>query len=368
MRVTANYWGVQGWEVTATGSNGSCFLAAPQSSSTIHHIIFANNIANGCTSNGFNSLNVGSASVDYIVIVGNIAYNAASGTGECFSGISIYQPQNSDTATGTHIYVAGNFSYANTDGNPCAGVTPTDGEGLIFDTFDGSQGGLSQYTQQAVAYNNIFVGNGGRGLYVVNNKAGSVHAPIYFEYNTIWGNNADTNQNATWCGEITIASGFNTTEKNNLAMTKTTTGCGSNPLYAYFVGGGNGTNTIDSNWGYAANGNNDGTNSSSGFSYGSHNTFGTNPNLANPVEPGAPNCGGATSVPNCMATVIADFTPTTAAAKAYGYQPPSVSQSSDPLFPQWVCNVNLPTGLITMGCLSSSSLPAPPTNINVSVQ
>src|ERR1700691_1220698 len=130
MRVTANYWGVQGWEVTATGSNGSCFLAAPQSSSTIHHIIFANNIANGCTSNGFNNLNVGSASVDYIVIIGNIAYNAASGTGECFSGISIYQPQNSDTAAGTHIYVASNFSFRNMEPSSCAGGQPTDDEGI----------------------------------------------------------------------------------------------------------------------------------------------------------------------------------------------------------------------------------------------
>ena len=55
-------------------------------------------------------------------------------------------------------------------------------------------------------------------------------------------------------------------------------------------------------------------------------------------------------------------------ASAYGYQVPSTDTVSDPLFPQWLCNVNLPSGLVTMGCASSSSLPAPPTNINVTVQ
>jgi hypothetical protein len=69
-----------------------------------------------------------------------------------------------------------------------------------------------------------------------------------------------------------------------------------------------------------------------------------------------------------MATVIANFTPTAAAAKAYGYQTPSTSSTSDPLFPQWLCNVNLPAGLITMGCVSSSSQPAPVTITNVVVK
>jgi hypothetical protein len=51
-----------------------------------------------------------------------------------------------------------------------------------------------------------------------------------------------------------------------------------------------------------------------------------------------------------MSTVIANFTPTNAAAMAYGYQVPSSTPVYDPLFPQWLCNVNLPSGLVTMGC------------------
>jgi hypothetical protein len=51
-----------------------------------------------------------------------------------------------------------------------------------------------------------------------------------------------------------------------------------------------------------------------------------------------------------MATVISDFTPTAGGAAGYGYQIPSVTPTFDPLFPQWLCNVNLPAGLVTMGC------------------
>jgi hypothetical protein len=88
----------------------------------------------------------------------------------------------------------------------------------------------------------------------------------------------------------------------------------------------------------------------------------------NAKAPGAPSCGSASSVPNCMADVIANFTPTTAAAKAYGYQIPISGNMYDPLFPQWLCNVNLPAGLVTMGCLAQSSFPAAPTIKAISVQ
>jgi len=57
-----------------------------------------------------------------------------------------------------------------------------------------------------------------------------------------------------------------------------------------------------------------------------------------------------------MATLIANFTPTNAAAASYGYQAPVSTQTYDPLFPQWLCSVtNLPSGLVTMGCLTGSS-------------
>ena len=108
MEVSASYWGVQGWEIDGTKATGPCFEAWPWT--TWNHIIFANNIANGCGLSGFSTSNSGSAnSIDYIAIVGNIAYNSAGGTYYCGSGISVYEPIASDSLPGTHIYIAGIF-------------------------------------------------------------------------------------------------------------------------------------------------------------------------------------------------------------------------------------------------------------------
>ncbi len=351
--VSTSYWGIQGWEVSVTGTYSGCFLASPPSTSTIHHIIFANDIANGCGANGFSTFNDGNASVDYIAIVGNIAYNAAQSNSECYSGISIYQPVQSDSLPGTHIYVAGNFSYKNLDPDPCAGGTPSDGEGIIFDTWDGSQGGLpSPYSAQGVAENNILVSNGGRGLLVFNNQRGSAHASIYLMHNTLWGSNGDLNESGTYCGEVLISFASDTQASFNIAATNATDGCGVNPIYAYYVGNGDSTDSVYSNVGYSASGTYGGINNSGGFSYGPNNLFGTNPSFSNATAPSAPSCGSASSVPNCMATVISNFTPTNSLAIGYGYQTPSETQTYDPLFPQWLCNVNLPSGLVTMGCLT----------------
>jgi hypothetical protein len=51
MIIEANYWGVQGWEVTTTNtSQDACFFASPPNSSTsIHNVVIANDIANRCT-------------------------------------------------------------------------------------------------------------------------------------------------------------------------------------------------------------------------------------------------------------------------------------------------------------------------------
>jgi hypothetical protein len=358
MRVSASFWGVQGFEVTANG--GSCFTARPSSSPTIHHIIFANDVANGCSNNGFNTFNNGSSSVDYIVVVGSIAYNAAQGSGSCYSGISIYQPVSSDTAPGTHILVAGNISYDNTDANPCAGGSPTDGEGLILDTFNGSQGGGFNYAQQAVAENNLFFLNGGRGVEVFENAL----ANIYLVGNTTFGNNNDTHQNATYCGDHTVSNAVRVQVYNFLSMTDGPNGCGSNPKYAIYFGGGSNTNSAHDGWVYSATGRDEGANNNGSFAFGLNITSGTNPSFASTADPGPPNCGSASNAPNCMATAIANFTPADGAAKPYGYHIPSLTGVSDPLFPQWLCNVNLPPGLVTMGC-ATEAVPQPPTGVIV---
>jgi hypothetical protein len=97
-------------------------------------------------------------------------------------------------------------------------------------------------------------------------------------------------------------------------------------------------------------GNSDLIQASAGFVLGNGNAVGTNPALSNPVNPGAPSCGSFSSVPACMATIISDYTATVRAAQPYGYQAPSTTPVYDPLYPEWLCDVNLPSGLVTVGC------------------
>ncbi len=354
MWIDKSYWGVQGWEVSTNANDtyGTCFLAAPNYGKpvTIHHIIFANDVANGCAQSGFASVNRGYAGVDYFAVLGSIAFNAAQGSNSCTSGISIYQPVQSDTAGGTHIYVAGNFSYANSDPNVCNGGNPTDGEGIIFDQFDGSQSGISSYWSQAVAYSNIVVGNGSKGVETNGNQAGTYHASIWLNQNTVWGNNNATNQTWLGCAEISAVTSKNVHSYGNLASTKSATGCGGNAIYAMAVAAGDGTDTADNNFAFGYNGNNTFVYSVGSFFWNADNHIGTSPAFKSPYIPGAPSCGGTASAVACMSGMVASFTPTAANTINYGYQKPLSYSVADPLFPRWLCTSSVPAGLITMGC------------------
>jgi hypothetical protein len=345
--VDHSYWGVQGWEITTPATSwAGCFWAYPSHTATamIHHIVFANNVANGCGSGGFQASPVNGYSVDYWAVVGNIAYNSAqNGQYECASAINNNYLQNYDTLPGTHVYVAGNFAWDTFDPNPCNGGTPTDGEGI-----DIANNNTHSYTGQTVVENNLMFWNGGRGVLIGDDPTGN----IYVRFNTSYGSNLDTNQNYFGCAEIAGVANSNTQVYYNLVSTSQANGCGSHPIYAFSEQNGDGTNTFYNNWGYAQNGQPTLVYESGSFAFGPNNTF-QNPEFANPPSsnPGPPNCSSFASVPACMATIIADFQPT-AGASAYGRQPVESGSVSDPLFPQWLCNVNLPKGLVTMGCLS----------------
>jgi hypothetical protein len=349
MYLSKSYWGVQGWEVTASGVFAACFGAQPISAS-FHHIIFANNIAKGC-GNGFATSSQGSTlGIDYIAVIGNIAWNAAQSTQLCNSGVTIYEPIKSDSAAGTHIYIAGNYSFDNISPVNCLGGTATyDGEGILIDDFGMGQSGGVPYNQQVVVENNLLVWNGGFGLATGGNDTRV--APITFRYNTSVHNLRASPTDMTTCGDLTLLNTSLATVTRNLVMTGAATGCKTGgSLYAVAVNGADATVSISDNWLYSATGSHTTAISSSGFSYGS-NTTGTNPAFLNPVDPGAPNCSGKSSVPDCMATVITNYTPGNASARAYGRQPIAAPDTvSDPLFPAWICTVGLPSGLITMHC------------------
>ena len=353
--VDHSFWGVTGWEVTvAPGAPGFCFATAPNYSNPtqIHHVIIANNIANGCQAGGFSTFNVGTkASVDYVAVIGNIVYNSIQGAAECYNGISIYQPMRSDAVSGTHIYIAGNFAWDNVQHNPCGGVQAWGGDGIILDTFDGTNSGITPYTAQSLVDNNIVISNGGHGIEVQNNVAGSSHGMIYLRHNTSWGNETDRSQQVNHlCAEILINSGYSIQEEYNLVATSGTTACSSNPVYALSGYTMNGSVWIYNNFAFGSNNQNSYAYNYGTFRYDTNNTFGVNPYFKGSFAPGAPSCGATASVPACMATVVSDFVATNSAASGMGYQKPSAAGGHDALFPQWVCSVNLPAGLVTKGC------------------
>jgi hypothetical protein len=361
MHVSASYWGVQGWEVTNT--NGSCFAASPASSSTtIHNIIFANNIANGCKNNGINSYpyrgSIGPSGVDYLAIIGNLVYNAAGGNSACYSGISIYEPRNFDTKSGTHIYIAQNISWANVDGASCPGNS--DGEGIILDDWNGDQSGFSTvYSGQAVVENNLLMGNGSAGIEPYHNSA----APIFILNNTSYANYTDPKHAGSYNGEILISWSSKVTAKYNIVHATVATGGGSTyPLYAFYIGKGDGTDTVDYQWIYSKFGNNTGVNSSPGFSYGSHQTIGIDPNFANPSVPGAPSCNGTLHTLDCLRGTLQKFVPSVSDASGYGYQPVTSAYASNSYYPAWLCNTTLPSDIISNYCNSDYQTPVPPTS------
>jgi hypothetical protein len=351
-------WTQQG----STDANGDSFWTAPINSTgvcNVHATGSGSQVVIFMVWDGVNVLNM--------VDAGPAFSTPGAGGAETFNGTSVSTVTQSDL-----IVTALSLNDLNT-----ATVNPgfiSDYAGLISTFWSIGQGHIVAfpvYTQQIVIDNNIFVSNGGRGLEVFKNTGGTVHAPIYFRHNTIWGNNTDVNNNAgADCAETILSHALNTQVSYSISMAAAATGCQANaPTHAYYVDNGDATDHVFSNVGYSASGNNKAAVSSGGFTFGADNLFGTNPNFTNAVAPSAPSCSGTTGVPNCMATVIANFSPTNASAVAYGYQIPSTTSIYDPLYPAWLCTVtNLPAGLVTPGCLAQSSLPASPTITGVKVQ
>ena len=353
MDLQYGYWGVQGWVLSNnTGSFQGCVELNPNSNGEMHHVIFANNILNGCTSDGLSSNNgTSTIGTDYFAYVGNIVYNTGGSSSNCSAGLSFESPIASDTLPGTHMYMGGNFAWGNTSN--CG-----DGEGIIFDTFDGTESSPATavpYAQQAVAENNLLIYNAGPGLQVdINNGGSGGWGKIYFTHNTVAYNGVGPSTQIV-CGEIILAETTTTQATANLvdAASQYCFGGSTITRYGDLVDSSSSASVqVYGEFAYSALGNGIGTYATTNFTAGPNNTTGTAPVFANATEPGAPSCSGQATTTACMATVIANFTPTNAAAKAYGYQIPSSTNSYDPLFPQWLCNVGLPSGLVTMGCVT----------------
>lgn len=352
--VSQSHWAVMGFEVTnpsTTSGNAACFKATTLNAATITDVAFINDIANGCGANGFGSNPYylgGNYGVDYVILIADIAYDAAQSNDQCHSGISIFQPANYDTLPGTHMYVSQVFAWGNTDPSPCAGTAPTDGEGIIFDTWD-----ALSYTGQGVAENNIVLWNGATGIRVDNTTA----SKVYLTSNTSASNNASPAYNLSWAGELATQGASNVELSNNIARTYGATCCTGYSNWAFFASTPYTLTQLNGNFLYSAAGHNIGS-SDGNFGSGVNNITGIDPAFtALPASlPAAPNCGSSSSVISCMAPLIAQMKAAAAGTTGYGYQPPSSTAVNDPLFPQWLCQYSGQlSGLVTLGCSTGSA-------------
>lgn len=382
--VSKSYWGVSGWEATVSSTGHSAFAAAPPQSgatASIHHIIFANDIANGAGAGGFSTFAVGAYGVDYIAMIGDIAYNAAQNSRQCYSGFSIYRPAQADSVTGTHIYLAGNYSFGNVQPATCDPHSdPSPGaDGYIIDTINGRfvggvpDSGPGRFTAQVALENNYAIGNDGRGLEVQDNNTNPpAHAPVFLAHNTDWGNVYAVHGSSSLCADLQLNESYGINATANLIVTTQAKGCpgaAGHTLYpskAWNTSSSNvpsgaltATNTpssVTGNLFFGPNGttlsaltaawNADGNT----FKYGS-NVTNLNPAFPGAAVPSAPSCGGFSNVAACMATLRSNFTPSAKGAATYGVQAISTTSVTNGLYPQWLCSVSsLPSGLVTPGC------------------
>ena len=74
------------------------------------------------------------------------------------------------------------------------------------------------------------------------------------------------------------------------------------------------------------------------------------PNFVNAHQvAAAPDCSTATSVPQCLAQLIADFRPRPAGTVGLGYQKPGAC-APNPDWPTWIGPGDAPDGIITKPC------------------
>lgn len=376
-RVNANNWAIEGW--SASAPEGFTYLADATATGTtiIHHVAFINDIAANSddgftTGDGGKNHNVPGNGVDQFAVVGSIAYNSNQDP-ICVAAMDDVAPANYDSSSGTHVFWAGNFAFSNMV--KCG----TDGEGMMFDTWD-----AHGYTGQGVIENNVIWQSERYGLNIYYQGLNAGNAMMYVFNNTFFSNNAGATGTANWAvGDINVQSltsalPYPISIYNNISRTNYATtgnqGTSFGVVYAAQTGG-----KYNVTWGGTVTQNIflgqvgsciggascDSTNSVAAFNGGSYgtNTY-ADPGFANVTDlltswSGAPNCSSYANVNACMARAIADLTPTASGMTGRGYQPPGPC-TADPYFPTWLKGVvylswngstlSENTGLITKPC------------------
>ncbi len=143
-----------------------------------HHIKILNCKVHDCGGGGIQV-----SGGDYITIEDNEVYRNAWYSFYANSGISIYQPYNSDATTGYKIMIQRNKSYGNDSKIKwTSGCKFSDGNGIIFDDYRNTQNTSAYgiYTGKTLVANNITFGNGGSGIHAFSsNNIDIVHNVSY---------------------------------------------------------------------------------------------------------------------------------------------------------------------------------------------
>jgi hypothetical protein len=207
------------------------------------HLVLSNNIIHGFSEGG-----IGVMRCDYVTIEKNITYDNAYWSPYGGSGISIFSSANSDTNTGYKNFVTGNISYGNQMlvGEPAAGGTMADGNGIIIDSNKGDQVGGAAYTGRTLVENNLTYMNGGTGMHTFDSQ----HVDFFFNTSYMNNQSADNSNGqiaainsedvliennvayGTGTKPVAPTSGSEITENYNILYNGTTTGKGANDLVA----------------------------------------------------------------------------------------------------------------------------------------
>jgi len=254
-----------GVKITNTSSGSSNTQTAP------HHIWVVNNLIHGFGEGG-----VVANESDWLFVLHNSVYNNAYVTCDAQgSGIDFVVAKSTPNYTPTaddltwapfHQVIAWNNVYGNflrscgTASNPYN----TDGNGIIMDTFDGTDAGDTIFSEQSLIAYNITRLNGGKGVHIFRSGY------ITVANNTAFDNNLDPFDNGIARGEFENSGGFNNTWINNIARPYPATsasdprckGVANDPQpdpcplmanAAFFAGDGGGVTDKDNNWSHNIN-------------------------------------------------------------------------------------------------------------------
>jgi parallel beta-helix repeat protein len=152
---------------TNAGINAFANDAGAQS----HHIEFVGNYIHDFPAQG-----VGSGQADYVLIEGNTVWNNSKWDPVQTSGISLFQSANVDLEPGFHNVIRGNVVFNNENRVPNNSANPeiTDGNCIIIDDQrrrqdpGGTVLGKGPYESDTLIENNVCVGNGGRGIHILD--------------------------------------------------------------------------------------------------------------------------------------------------------------------------------------------------------